>query len=356
MDISQRPPNARPDAVAWQGGRVRLLDQRRLPAATIFVETDDPAVLAEAIRSMQVRGAPAIGIAAAYGLAAAALHTDGSLDDIRRAVTAAAALLRGARPTAVNLGWAIDRTLRAAGGAASREALRTALLAEARAIHAEDVAANRRLGALGAPLLPTEGGVLTHCNAGALATGGYGTALGILRAAREHGARREIYVCETRPLLQGARLTAWELLADGFSVTLLPDSAAGALLASGAVGVVVVGADRIAANGDVANKIGTYPLAVLAQRHDLPFIVAAPWSSVDLATPSGADIPIEQRDPAEVTQLGGRRTAPDGVQVLNPAFDVTPHDLIHHIVTERGVHTAPFGASLAAATSEHAHA
>ena len=356
MDIPQRPLDARPGAVTWQDGQVRLLDQRRLPAETAFVETDDPAVVAEAIRSMQVRGAPAIGIAAAYGLAAAALHTDGALDDTRRGVAEAAALLRNARPTAVNLGWAIDRTLRAAAGAASRDALREALLAEARAIHAEDLAANRCLGALGAPLLPATGGVLTHCNAGALATGGYGTALGILRAARDRGARHEIYVCETRPLLQGARLTAWELLADGFPVTLLPDSAAGALLASGAVGGIVVGADRIAANGDVANKVGTYPLAVLAQRHDVPFIVAAPWSSVDLATPSGADIPIEQRDAAEVTHLGGQRTAPDGVQVLNPAFDVTPHGLIRQIVTERGVHTAPFGAALAAATPEHANA
>ena len=295
----------------------------------------------DAITSLAVRGAPALGAAGAYGVASAARTLTR-----RSAVRAAAERLRAARPTAVNLAWGVDRALAAydAGGA-------DAALAEANRIAADDVAANRALGALGAALLPDRARVLTHCNAGGLACVGYGTALGVIRAASEAGKAPSVWVDETRPVLQGARLTTWELGRLGIPHTLVADTMAASLMARGEVDAVVVGADRIAANGDVANKVGTYPLAVLAAHHQVPLIVAAPWSTIDLATPSGAAIPIEERAADEVTTVAGHRIAPTGVEVLNPAFDVTPGRLVHAIVTERGVARRPYRRTLRAPRS-----
>jgi methylthioribose-1-phosphate isomerase len=314
---------------------VRLLDQKRLPAEETWLELGSAEEVAAAIRDLTVRGAPAIGVAAAYGIAAEARRGA----DTER-LRAAAALLARARPTAVNLVWAVRRMSRRIGLGAA------ALLAEAHLIREEDEAACRRIGALGAPLLPPRACVLTHCNAGALATAGYGTALGVVRAAVEAGNPISVYADETRPFLQGARLTAWELHRDGIPVTLLTDGMAGWLMARGEIACVVVGADRIAANGDVANKIGTYSLAVLAAHHGLPFYVAAPWSTVDLETPSGAAIPIEERGADEVVTLAGQRIAPAGVPARYPAFDVTPAALVTAIVTERGVVRAPYPEAL----------
>jgi methylthioribose-1-phosphate isomerase len=316
---------------------VRLLDQRRLPADEAWLELGSADEVARAIRDLAVRGAPAIGVAAAYALAAEARRGAGA-DRLREA----AALLASARPTAVNLAWAVGRMARRLGADAA------AVLAEAHAIRDEDEAACRRIGALGAPLLPARASVLTHCNAGALATAGYGTALGVVRAAVEAGNAVTVFADETRPFLQGARLTAWELQRDGIPVTLLTDGMAGWLMARGEIACVVVGADRIAANGDVANKIGTYALAVLAAHHALPFYVAAPWSTVDLATPTGAHIPIEEREAHEVLTLAGQRIAPAGVSARYPAFDVTPAALVTAIVTERGVVRPPLAAGLGA--------
>ncbi len=316
---------------------VRLLDQRRLPAEETWLELAGSDEVAVAIKDLAVRGAPAIGVAAAYALAADARRgADGA-----RLRDAAERLIQ-ARPTAVNLAWAVRRMLRRAGLGAG------ALLAEAHAIRDEDEAACRRIGALGAPLLPPSARVLTHCNAGALATAGYGTALGVIRAAVEAGNPVAVFADETRPFLQGARLTAWELHRDGIPVTLLTDGMAGWLMCRGEIACVVVGADRIAANGDVANKIGTYALAVLARHHDLPFYVAAPWSTVDLETPDGAAIPIEERGGDEVLTLAGQRIAPAGVPARYPAFDVTPAALVTAIVTERGVVRGPLDAGLRA--------
>ncbi len=292
---------------------------------------------AQAIRDMAVRGAPAIGCAAAYGLALAVR----SGEDFEKA----RATLLAARPTAVNLRWALERL------AAVRPRTFEALLAEADRVLREDLEACRAIGRNGAALVPDGKGILTHCNAGGLATAGYGTALGVVRAAIEGGKRCDVFADETRPWLQGARLTAWELLQDGIPVTLLPDAAAASLLASGKIGCVVVGADRIARNGDTANKIGTYPLALAAQAAGVPFFVAAPTSTVDLRAASGAEIPIEERAASEVTHLAGQRIAPEGVQVFNPAFDITPARYIAAIVTERGVARAPYEASLAGLVS-----
>ena len=351
-----------------EGPTLRLLDQRKLPEEERWIECPDPASAAEAIRDMAVRGAPAIGIAAAYGVALALARPPaggaGDAREVRERFEDAARLLLAARPTAVNLAAAIERqrgrlsgTL-AAGNPSDRaeraglaERAARALLAEADAIAAEDVAANRRIGELGRSLLPAAPAptrFLTHCNTGSLATGGYGTALGIVRSAAESGRRVEVFACETRPRLQGARLTAWELLAAGIPVTLITDGTVGALLARERVDAVVVGADRIAANGDTANKIGTYQAAVLAREHGVPFWVAAPFSTVDLATADGADIPIEERSPSEVTELSGTRVAPPGAAAWNPAFDVTPARLISAIVTERGIARPPYRESLAA--------
>jgi len=317
---------------------VRLLDQRLLPGEEAWLALGSAGEVADAIRALAVRGAPAIGVAAAYALAAEARRGAGEA-----ALRDAADRLVRARPTAVNLEWAVRRMARRFGEGAA------ALLAEAHAIRDEDEAGCRRIGSLGAPLLPPEARVLTHCNAGALATAGYGTALGVVRAAREAGRLEMVFADETRPFFQGARLTAWELARDDIPVTVITDGMAGWLMARGEISCVVVGADRIAANGDVANKIGTYSLAVLASHHAIPFYVAAPWSTVDTATPSGSAIPIEERSSDEVVRIDGRLVAPEGVPARYPAFDVTPAPLVTAIVTERGVLRAPYPASIAAA-------
>ncbi len=340
-------------SVALTPEGIRLLDQRALPAREEYVLCRTHRELARAIRDMVVRGAPAIGIAAAYGmvlaaraLAPASPGSDAFLDGLR----AAAAELAATRPTAVNLTWALERMLAAADRAAwqgrvPREVL-AALEAEARAIHEEDLAMNRRIGALGAELVPDGASVLTHCNAGALATGGFGTALGVLRAARAQGKRLHVFVDETRPLLQGARLTAWELMQEGIPATLIADGMAGHFMRLGRVDLVIVGADRICRNGDVVNKIGTYGLAVLAREHGIPFYVAAPWSTVDLALPSGDAVVIEERAAEEVLGFGPVRWAPEGVAVANPAFDVTPARYVTAIITDRGLARPPYDESL----------
>ncbi|HXL40812.1 MAG TPA: S-methyl-5-thioribose-1-phosphate isomerase [Myxococcales bacterium] len=318
----------------FEDGALHLLDQRRLPAREEIVAVRSARATADAIREMVVRGAPAIGCAAAYGMALAARAGE----DFE---TARQALLES-RPTAVNLRWAVERLWRV------QPRTFEALKAEADRVLAEDLAACRAIGRNGAALVPDGKGILTHCNAGGLATAGYGTALGVIRAALEAGKKCGVFADETRPWLQGARLTAWELLQDGIPVTLLPDVAAASLLGSGRIGCVVVGADRIARNGDTANKVGTYPLALAAQAAEVPFFVAAPTSTVDLRARSGREIPIEQRSPSEVTHLAGARVAAEGVEVFNPAFDVTPARYISAIVTERGVARAPFDQSLPA--------
>lgn len=333
----------------WTGDALALIDQRLLPHRVEEVTCRSVDEVAHAIRSMVVRGAPAIGITAAYGMAIAARDSSG-LDTLETA----GETLRIARPTAVNLGWAVDRQL-ALARSVSSDQRGAALLEEAARIHAEDVGANRRMGELGADLLPSEGVVLTHCNAGALATGGWGTALGVVRSAIEAGKKVVVYADETRPWLQGARLTAWELAEDGIEVVLIADDMAGLFFRQKEFDAVVVGADRIAANGDVANKIGTYTLAVLAQAHGVPFYVAAPTSTIDLSCPDGDQIPIEERDPDEVRnvlgiddqgQLRRVRIAPQ-VSARHPAFDVTPASLITAIITERGVVHAPSRESVA---------
>ena len=337
--MTGRPP-LRPVLYDEDRDEVRLLDQRRLPGEEAWLALGGAEAVAEAIRDLAVRGAPAIGVAAAYALAAEARRGASA-----SALAEAAEALVKARPTAVNLAWAVRRMSSRFGEGPG------AMLAEAHAVRDEDEASCRRIGALGAPLLPPEARVLTHCNAGALATAGYGTALGIVRAAREAGRLEQVFADETRPFLQGARLTAWELQRDGIPVTVLTDNMAGWLMARGEISCVVVGADRIAANGDVANKIGTYSLAVLASHHRLPFYVAAPWSTVDVGTATGADIPIEERSADEVVRIAGQRVAPAGVDARYPAFDVTPAALVSAIVTERGVLRAPYPESIAAAAS-----
>ncbi len=319
--------------VTYDGDKdvVRMLDQRRLPAEEVWLELSSADDVTKAIQNLTVRGAPAIGVAAAYALALEARRGAGPAQ-LRRI----ADRLVKARPTAVNLAWAVRRM------SAKIDAGAEKMLAESQAIRDEDEAACRRIGALGAPLIPPRAHILTHCNAGALATAGYGTALGVVRGAVEAGNQVSVFADETRPFLQGARLTAWELKRDGIPVTLLTDGMAGWLMARGEITCVVVGADRIAANGDVANKIGTYGLAVLASHHALPFYVAAPWSTVDLETPTGAAIPIEERSADEVVTLAGQRIAPEGVSARYPAFDVTPADLVSAIVTERGVVRRPY--------------
>lgn len=331
--------------VEWRNGAVVLIDQRLLPTQEVYRVCRDYREVAAAITDMVVRGAPAIGVTAAFGIALGMQHAKGNL---AQAMERICRTFAATRPTAVNLFWAIERMRDAFTRVAAHDgaAVREALLAEARAIHREDIAANRALGRFGAELVPDHARVMTHCNAGALATAGYGTALGVIRAARDAGKRVVVVATETRPFLQGARLTAWELKKDRIPVTLITDNMAGHVLQSGTVSCIVVGADRVAANGDVANKIGTYTLAVLAKRHRVPFIVAAPTSTVDLACPDGTAIPIESRDPREVTHILGRQVPPSGIKVLNPAFDVTPSDLVTAIVTEAGVARAPYARSL----------
>jgi len=327
--------------VEWKDGAVRLLDQSRLPDKVEFVDCRDYETVGIAIKELWVRGAPAIGIAAAMGVALGAQAVKATeYDAFRKAVWAIADHLAATRPTAVNLFWAIDRMKRRLDALRAEPiaAIKQQLIAEAQAVLAEDIAMNRAIGRHGSAVVGDGQTILTHCNAGALATGGYGTALGVVRAAWEQGKKIRVVADETRPVLQGARLTAWELMQDGIPVTLITDNMAGALMGQGRIHVCVVGADRITANGDVANKIGTYSVAVLAHAHGIPFYVAAPSSTIDLSMPSGEQIPIEQRDPREVTHVRGKAPiAPDGCEVFNPAFDVTPARLITGIITERGV-------------------
>jgi methylthioribose-1-phosphate isomerase len=339
--------------LAWRGDHLALLDQTRLPREETWLSCAAPEDVADAIRRLAVRGAPAIGVAAAYALVLAMAGAGAEPPAAQRdRFEAAAALLAATRPTAVNLRWALERgrrVLEETLAAGRGTELPAALLAWARELHERDVATNRRIGAHGAELFARGDRVLTHCNTGALATAGYGTALGVIRSAWESGRLAEVWVDETRPLLQGARLTAWELRKLGIPHRLVTDSSAGSLLTRDLVDRIVVGADRIAANGDTANKIGTYVLAVLAARHGVPFYVAAPLSTVDPATATGADIPIEERAADEVTDVFGTRIAPAETAAANPAFDVTPAELITAIVTEAGVLRAPYRESLAAA-------
>jgi methylthioribose-1-phosphate isomerase len=337
--------------IEWTDDGVRMIDQRKLPAAEEYPVFKTYLEVASAIRDMVVRGAPAIGVAAAMGIALGVRDSKAeTLAGLRGDFKRITDTLASTRPTAVNLFWAIDRMKRvfaqvAVDGADGRMIARR-LIEEALAIQAEDIESNRRLSDFGQALLPDSGTVLTHCNAGALATAGYGTALGVIRSALEHGKRLRVLADETRPFLQGARLTAWELWKDNIDVRVISDNMAGSFMRHGLIDAVVVGADRIAANGDVANKIGTYSVAVLAKQHEIPFYVAAPFSTVDLDTPDGSRIPIEERDPREVTHIGGVRIVPEGVSVFNPAFDVTPHQFVTAIITDRGVALPPYAEML----------
>jgi methylthioribose-1-phosphate isomerase len=335
----------------WRDDVLELLDQRLLPERQVYLPFDSARSVAAAIRDMVVRGAPAIGCAAAYGVALEARRLqDGSSEAFVEGLAHALAVLRASRPTAVNLGWALDRMQAKLTHCSAHlpGAWAAALLAEAHAIAREDVALNRAMGAHGAALLEDGARVLTHCNAGALATAGYGTALGVIRSAFDAGKRVEVFADETRPFLQGARLTAWELREDGIPVTLIADNAAGFLMARGRIDAAIVGADRVAANGDVANKIGTYQVAVLARRHGLPFYVACPRSTIDLSAATGEDIPIEERSADEVKGYGSARWAPADVNVSNPVFDVTPAELVTALITEKGVTRAPDAEKIAA--------
>jgi methylthioribose-1-phosphate isomerase len=330
--------------VAWRDGSVLLIDQTVLPERREVIAYSDWREVAEAIRSMVVRGAPAIGCTAALGMALGAQSlTETERQPFLARLDEIADVFRASRPTAVNLFWAVDRlTALAAKTEGSAPAIQAALLTEALAMLEEDIETNRRMGRFGAELLPDEGTVLTHCNAGALATVGYGTALGVIRAAVEAGKRIHVLADETRPRLQGMKLTAWELAQDGIPVTIIADNMAAALMRQGRIDCVVVGADRIAANGDTANKIGTYGVAVAAHYHNIPFYVAAPFSTIDMSLATGDLIPIERRDDTEMTHVNGVRIAPEGVPVLNPSFDVTPGELVTAFMTERGVLKPPF--------------
>ena len=333
--------------IRWSDGILYLLDQTRLPAEEAEVSVTRYEEAVDAIRGMRVRGAPAIGVTAAYAMAMAARDlANANESGFRASLEEAATRVRAARPTAVNLGWAVDRMLTVAASVGAPDEIAGRLLAEAKEIQQEDEAINRRMGEFGKDLMPDGGSVLTHCNTGALATSGFGTALGVIRAGWEAGRRFEVFNTETRPWLQGARLTSWEFQKLGIPATLLADSAAGMLMRQGRIGCVITGADRIAANGDTANKIGTYSLAVLAQENGVPFYVAAPTSTIDLSLSDGDGIDIEERAPEEVTRFGDVRTAPEGVAAINPAFDVTPHRYISAIVTESGVASAPYAESL----------
>ena len=334
-------------AITYADGQLGLLDQTRLPMESRVVWTDDYHEVIRSVRALRVRGAPALGVAAAYALVMAANHIEvSSREAFLERLCEAGAEIASARPTAVNMAWAVERMLGVAPEDKDVVSIREALLAEAQAIQQEDEDANRRMGSHGAGLIPAGGGVLTHCNTGALATAGFGTALGVIRAAWEGGKWFHVFATETRPVLQGARLTTWELVQLGIPATLIVDSAAGMLMHRGDIDCVITGADRIAANGDTANKIGTYSLAVLAKEHGLPFYIAAPTSTVDLNVASGDEIPIEERDVAEVTGFRDLRTAAEGIGARNPAFDVTPHRYIDAIITEHGVARPPYNESL----------
>jgi methylthioribose-1-phosphate isomerase len=342
--------------LAWRDGRLELLEQTLLPREEVWIACEDPETVADAIRRLAVRGAPAIGVAAAYGLALG-MKDAGDLpaEEARARFDEVAELLGSTRPTAVNLSWAIERGRRVAerhltaGAAEDVAGLPSALLAWAKELHARDVETNRRIGDHGIELFTAGDRVLTHCNAGALATAGYGTAIGVIESAWRADRLGQVWVDETRPLLQGARLTAWELRRLGIPHRLVTDNSVGSLMTRGLVDRIVVGADRIAANGDTANKVGTYVVAVLAHRHGVPFYVAAPLSTVDRATATGADIPIEERAAGEVTEVFGTRVAPDDTEAANPAFDVTPAELVTAIITEEGVIRPPYRENLAAA-------
>lgn len=337
--------------LAWTPEGVRFIDQTKLPLEESYVLATTYEQVADVIVTMVVRGAPAIGVSAAYGIALGAQQTTAAtVEAFAPEFETICARLAGTRPTAVNLFWAIDRMKRLFGKLRAADAtmaeVKEKILAEAHAMYDEDIAACKTMGAFGGALLPDKGGVLTHCNAGALATCGYGTALGVIRAAVEQGKQIEVFADETRPFLQGARLTAWELMEDGIPTTVICDNMAASLMHAGRIHAVVVGADRIAANGDTANKIGTYNVAILAKEHGIPFYVAAPWSTIDTATRTGDEIPIEERSPVEVTHHGGKQLTPNGVGICNPAFDVTPAKYITGIITERGVLRAPYAESL----------
>ena len=333
--------------IHWIDGAVSLIDQTRLPMEEVWLELNDYRDVVSAIKDMRIRGAPAIGVAGAYGVALAAQEIlERHKDEFIPRLEKAADQIETARPTGANLSWAVKRMMNVARRAVSAEDTVNDLIAEAARIHDEDEEANLTMGRLGAELIPADSAVLTHCNAGALATGGYGTALGVIQTAWQDGKVHKVFATETRPLRQGARLTAWELVRAKMGATLIPDSAGGQLMRLGKVDVVIVGADRIAANGDVANKIGTYSLAVLANENGVPFYVAAPTSTIDLNLPSGDLIPIEERPDEELTHVGGVRATPDGIDVLNAAFDVTPSRYVTAIVTESGVVRAPYDQEL----------
>jgi methylthioribose-1-phosphate isomerase len=333
----------------WTDTGVVFIDQTKLPTEEVYVTCTTHQQVADAIRNMVVRGAPAIGVAAAMGIALGVKNSKAENGaDLKKDFDQICEIISQTRPTAVNLFWAIRRMTEKFESLRARPIaqIKQALIDEAQRMHAEDIAANQAMGRHGATLMPSSGGVLTHCNAGALATAGYGTALGVIRAAVEAGKKIHVYADETRPFLQGSRLTAWELMKDGIPTTVISDNMAGVMMQQGKIGAIVVGADRIAANGDVANKIGTYTVAVLAKEHGIPFYVAAPISTVDLETPDGSKIPIEQRSAREVTHIAGKQMVPDGVQVENPAFDVTPAKYVTAIITERGIARAPYEQSL----------
>jgi len=337
--------------LTWTAEGVKFIDQTKLPLEESYVLATDYEQVADVIVTMVVRGAPAIGVSAAYGVALGALRSSApTVREFAPQFEKICARLAGTRPTAVNLFWAIDRMKRLFERLLASDAgmpqVQEKILAEAHAMYEEDIAACKTMGAFGGALLPQQGGVLTHCNAGALATCGYGTALGVIRSAVEQGKSIQVFADETRPFLQGARLTAWELMADGIPTTVICDNMAASLMRAGRIQAVVVGADRIAANGDFANKIGTYNVAILAKEHGIPFYVAAPWSTIDTATPTGDAIPIEERSAVEVTHHGGKQLTPHGVGICNPAFDVTPFRYVTAIITERGVLRAPYAESL----------
>ena len=333
----------------WTDRGVVFIDQTKLPTEEVYVTCKTHQEVADVIRNMVVRGAPAIGVAAAMGIALGVKNSKAeSGADLKKDFDQIADLIGKTRPTAVNLFWAIGRMKDKFEYLRMRPVpqIKEALIEESQRMHAEDIAANQAMGRHGATLMPSSGGVLTHCNAGALATAGYGTALGVIRAAVEQGKKIHVYADETRPFLQGSRLTAWELMKDGIPTTVISDNMAGVMMKQGKIGAIVVGADRIAANGDVANKIGTYTVAILAKEHGIPFYVAAPFSTIDLNTPDGSKIPIEERNAKEVTHIAGKQMVPDGVSVENPAFDVTPAKYIAAIITERGVVREPYGDSI----------
>lgn len=337
--------------IEWTSEGVKMIDQRKLPTVEEYPIFRTYREVAGAIREMVIRGAPAIGVAAAMGVALGVRESKaGNIAELREEFNEITTTLASTRPTAVNLFWAIERMKvlfqEITANGTDKRVIADRLIQEALAIQTEDIESNKRIGHFGQELLPNSGTILTHCNAGALATAGYGTALGVIRAAITNGKRLRVLADETRPFLQGSRLTAWELWKDDIDVRVISDSMAGTFMRQGLVDAVIVGADRIAANGDVANKIGTYTVAVLAKQHEIPFYVAAPFSTLDMKISDGSDIPIEQRDPAEVTHIGGVRVVPAGVSVFNPAFDVTPNSFVTAIITDRGVALPPYDVNL----------